>query len=123
MNKTKWTTVKVPVEIRNKIKTLSQKTGKAYWKTLLNALSLYESQLKKPKLKEELPTIDKVSWYIVKLSSSMGIFKANPSQQNYERFLRTIEQVEKRLEIDLSLLKRVARDYYQNDLEDLRVEL
>ena len=123
MKKVKWTTIKVPIEFRNKVRELSRKTEKPYWKVLLNAISLYESQLKKPKLKEELPLLDKVSWYITKLVSSMGIFKVDPSKENYERFLRTIEQVEKRLEIDLSLLKRVARDYYQNDLEDLRVEL
>jgi hypothetical protein len=58
-------TIFVPVELKAKIKQLSERTGKPQWKeVILEALALYEFTIRRPKTKEELPTIDKVTWYI-----------------------------------------------------------
>jgi hypothetical protein len=107
----KETTIYVPVEFKRKIKELSERTGKAQWRILLDALALYESTLRKPKMKEELPVVDKVVWYMQKLSMSIGALKENPSEANLEKTMKTIQQVKERLGVDTSLLERAVVDY------------
>jgi hypothetical protein len=107
----KETTIYVPVELKRKIKELSERTGKAQWRILLDAIALYESTLRKPKMKEELPVVDKVVWYMQKLSMSVGALKENPSEANLEKTMKTIQQVKERLGVDTSLLERAVVDY------------
>jgi len=107
----KGATIWVPIEFKEKVKALAQKQGKAEWKVLLDAIALYEASLRKPRVKEELPIVDKVLWYIEKLCMSVGEFKANPSEENLQRTLRTVSQVKERLGIDTSLLERALIDY------------
>jgi hypothetical protein len=77
----------------------------------LDALSLYETSLRKPKSKEELPVVDKTLWYIQKLSMSVGEFKASPTEENLQKTMRTVSQVKERLGVDTSLLERALVDY------------
>jgi hypothetical protein len=107
----KETTIYVPVEFKQKIKQLSEKTGKAQWRILLDALALYESTLRKPRTKEELPVVDKVVWYMQKLSMSIGALKENPSEENLSKTMKTIQQIKERLGVDTSLLERAVVDY------------
>jgi hypothetical protein len=105
------TTIYVPAEFKRKIKELSERTGKPQWKVLLDAITLYESTLRRPKTKEELPIVDKVVWYMQKLSMSIGALKENPSEENLARTLNTIRQIKERLLVDTSLLERAVIDY------------
>jgi len=107
----KETTIYVPVEFKRKIKELSERTGKAQWRLLLDALALYESTLRKPKMKEELPTVDKVVWYMQKLAMSIGALKENPSEENLNKTMKTIQQIKERLQVDTGLLERAVIDY------------
>jgi hypothetical protein len=107
----KETTIYAPPELKSKVKALSERTGKPQWKILLEALALYESTLRKPKIKEELPTVDKVVWYMQKISMSIGALKENPSEVNLEKTMKTIQQVKERLQVDTSLLERAVVDY------------
>jgi hypothetical protein len=109
--RTKGTTIYVPAELKEKIKALSEKTGKVQWKVLLDALALYETTVRQPRAKEELPVIDKAVWYIQKLSMSIGALKENPSDENFSKTLKTIVQVRDRIGIDTSLLERAVVDY------------
>jgi hypothetical protein len=109
--KSKGATIWVPNEFKARVKALSKKYGKAEWKILLDALALYEASIRKPKLKEELPIVDKVIWYIEKLSMSVGELKANPTNDNLQKTLKTIQQVKERLNIDTSILERSLIDY------------
>jgi hypothetical protein len=109
--KGRGTTVWVPPEFKEKVKQLAQKQGKAEWKVLLDAIALYETSLRKPKTKEELPVVDKVVWYIQKLSMSVGEFKANPTEENLQRTLKTVQQVKERLGVDTAILERALADY------------
>jgi hypothetical protein len=111
--KGRGSTIWVPVEFKEKVKALAEKQGKAEWKILLDALALYETTLRKPKVKEELPVVDKVVWYIQKLAMSVGELKALPTEENLHRTLKTIQQVKERLGIDTSLLERAVSDYYR----------
>jgi hypothetical protein len=107
----KETTIYVPVEFKQKIKELSERTGKAQWRLLLDALTLYESQLRQPKIKEELPVVDKVVWYMQKLAMSIGALKENPSEENLNKTVKTIQQVRDRLGVDTGILERAVTDY------------
>jgi hypothetical protein len=109
--KTKGTTIYVPAELKEKIKALSEKTGKVQWKVLLDALALYETTVRQPRVKEELPVIDKAVWYMQKLAMSIGSLKENPSEENLNKTVKTIQQVRDRLGVDTSLLERAATDY------------
>jgi hypothetical protein len=107
----KETTIYVPQEFKSKVKELSERSGKPQWKVLLEAITLYEATLRRPKMKEELPIVDKVVWYIQKLSMSIGALKENPSEENLARTLNTIRQVKERLLVDTGLLERAVVDY------------
>jgi hypothetical protein len=111
--KGKGGTIWVPVEFKERVKALAQKQGKAEWKVLLDALALYETSLRKPRTKEELPVVDKIIWYIQKLSMSIGELKANPTDENLNRTLKTVQQVRERLGVDTSILERAVNDYYK----------
>jgi hypothetical protein len=118
---TRESTIYAPPEFKAKVKELSEKTGKPQWKLLLEALALYESTIRRPRVKEELPTIDKVTWYIQKLSMSIGALKENPSEENLTRTLNTIRQIKERLLVDTSLLERAVLDYVKlvkNNVKD-----
>jgi len=107
----KETTIYVPVEFKQKVKELSERTGKAQWRLLLDALSLYESTLRRPKTKEELPIVDKVVWYMQKLAMSIGALKETPSEENFNKTMKTIQQIKERLQVDTGLLERAVTDY------------
>jgi hypothetical protein len=109
----KETTIYAPPELKSKVKALSERTGKPQWKILLEALALYESTLRRPKAKEELPVVDKVIWYVQKLSMSIGALKENPSEANLEKTMKTIQQVRERLQVDTGLLERAVLDYFK----------
>jgi hypothetical protein len=109
----KGTTIWVPIEFKEKVKALAEKQGKAEWKVLLDAVALYETSLRKPRAKEELPIVDKVIWYIQKLCMSVGELKANPTDENLNRTLKTIQQIKERLQVDTSLLERAVNDYHR----------
>ena len=109
--KGKGATIWVPGECKERVKALAQKQGKAEWKVLLDALGLYETSLRKPRAKEELPVVDKVVWYVQKLAMSVGELKASPTEENLQRTLKTIQQIKERLGVDTSILERALADY------------
>jgi len=107
----KGSSVWVPFEFKEKIVEFSKRYGKPQWKILLEAMSLYEATLRRPKVKEELPIVDKVLWYIEKLCMSIGALKETPSEANLEKTLKTIKQIRDRLLVDTSILERAVGDY------------
>jgi len=119
----RWTTVKVPTELREFIRRLALKENKVEWQVIMNALSFYYMQKQKPRVKEDGSLIDKISWYITKIGTSVGSFKENPSEENLEKLKRTAQQIQERLGVDTSLLVRVAESYMRYHDEDSRMEL
>jgi len=61
--------------------------------------------------------VDKVSWYIVKVSASWGSFRENPNQENYNRFIGTVRQVSARINIPCEDVVAAA-DYFANVKSD-----
>jgi len=110
-SKDKGTTLWVPREFKEKIKQLSKRYSKPQWKLLLEALSMYEAQLRKPKMKEDFPIVDKIVWYMQKVSMSIGMLKANPTDENLQKTLNTIMQIKLRLGVDTGILERAVNDF------------
>jgi len=119
----RWTTVKIPVELRDKINDLAKKEEKPAWRIVQDAIAFYYAQKQKPRIKEDASLVDKISWYIAKISMSVGEFKANPSQENFERLRRTAQQIQERLGVDVSLLIRNAEAFMRSPDNDNRMEL
>jgi hypothetical protein len=109
--KTKFHTIKVNDMIFNYLKKLEKKTSLSKQTILLNALSLYRASLtNKQRFMKSQDLLDKAVWYMIKLSYAVFAFRENP-KQNYSNLIEIIEQIESRLNIDLSLLKKTALDY------------
>jgi len=119
----RWTTIKVPAELKERVQSLGRKLGKPAWKVVLDSVSFFDAQISSPRLKERLPVVDKVSWYIVKAATSVSEFKINPTEENYVRMLRTLEQIETRLGVDTSILRRAAEAYMREPSVDNKMEL
>jgi predicted DNA-binding protein len=101
----------VPNEFKVRLDVLSRRYGRSKWKILLDALSLYETSLRKPKAKQELPNLEKGIWYVMKLCMSVGAFKAKPDDASLQQTMKTVIQIKERLKIDTSLLEKVLQDY------------
>jgi hypothetical protein len=109
--KTKFHTVKINDYIFNYLKKLEKKTGLNKQTILMNALSLYRASLtNKHRFIKTQDILDKATWYMIKLSYAVFSFRENP-KQNYQNLIEIIQQIENRLSIDLSLLKKTALEY------------
>jgi hypothetical protein len=109
--RTKFHNLKINDYIFNYLKKLEKKTGLSKQTILMNALSLYRTSLtNKARFSKEQDKLDKAMWYCIKLSYALYSFRENP-KQNYSNLIEIIEQIENRLNVDLSLLKKVALDY------------
>lgn len=121
-----WTTVLVPKELREKIKTLSLRDGKPQWQVIAEAISFKVSETASPRVKESLSEVEKISWYIVKAVSSIGELKASPTEDNLSRLEKTLTQVSERLGVNVStvnLVLRIARSYVSEKSDERRKAL
>ena len=67
--------------------------------------------------------LDRVAWYVYKFSMSVGCFKENPTQANFDRLMLTLDQVEERLDVDPSQIREIAIEYMKNPSKELRIRL
>jgi predicted transcriptional regulator len=109
--KNKGTTIYVPYELKERIDSLAKRYNKDRWKIVLEALSLYETSIRRARTKEELPIVDKVIWYVEKLAMSIGILKASPTKENLMKTMKTIAQVKERLQVNTTILEKAVEDY------------
>jgi len=98
----------VPENVYREIAKVARMRGTAMWKVLVEMVSVYRASRRDTKKR---PPTDKVAWYITKMVMSAGEFRGNPSEENRKRLMKTIEQVESRLNVDLSELKSAVRTY------------
>lgn len=108
---TKFSNVKVPEELKERIKSIATAEGRAMWQVILDGISFYESQRRRSRLKEELPLHEKVSWYIAKLSMAVCHYLATGKDENFYETLATIDEVGKRLKVDVSLLTSTLNNF------------
>jgi len=105
----KWTTIKVPKEVAEKVRELRARTGKASWQLVLEALSFYESALRSSKHFSTTTNLDKLAYYIMKLVTSASYFKFETNEESYNKFMEVVKQVENRLGVTCEEIEPTAR--------------
>jgi hypothetical protein len=100
-----YTKITIPLFLRNRLSTIRSRENRALWEILNDAISFYEAQKRSPRIKQKLPPLEKLSWYITKLCFGVSYFLSNPSEENFEQTLKMIESTQNRLKIDMSGLK------------------
>jgi len=69
-----------------------------------------------PRFSDEMPLpeeVDRVAWYITKISASWGSLRENPSPENLNRFVKTINQVAQRVGIPAGDAIAAAEYFYK----------
>jgi len=69
-----------------------------------------------PRFSDEMPLpeeVDRVAWYITKISASWGSFRENPSPENLNRFVKTVNQTAQRLGIPAGDVAAAAEYFYK----------
>jgi hypothetical protein len=109
--KTKFHTIRVNEHIYWYISKLEKKTGLSKQTILMNALSLYRASLtNKQRFMKSQDLLDKAVWYMLKLSYAIFSFREKP-KENYANLIEITQQIEQRLNLDLSILKKAALEY------------
>jgi len=107
----KWNNVKVPDYLLEKIDSISKREKRARWQIIYDSVSYYEAQKKKPVIKSELPKLEKVSWYIAKLSQAVTWYITNPDENHYQFTVKTISDIGSRLDVDVKELLGVLETF------------
>jgi hypothetical protein len=109
--RTKYHTIRVNDMLYNYISKLEKKTGLNKQTILLNAISLYRASLtNKERFMKTQDRLDKAVWYMLKLSYAVFAFREKP-KENYQNLVEIIQQIESRLNLDLSILRKTALEY------------
>ena len=107
----RWKHIKVPASFKEKLKQMSEREKRAIWQIIYDAFTYYESQKRKPRIKEYLPMLDKISWYIAKISMAVSWYLATLSDINYLLTVKTITDTGARLGVDMSELLSVLETF------------
>lgn len=108
--KIKWKLIKVPEEVWAELKRITARRKIAIWKLLEETLSYWRTQQLEHHATPGL-TLDKVSWYAFKISSSVGELKANPTKDNLFLLEKTCNQISERLGIKTDEVLLSASQY------------
>jgi len=125
----KWRTISVPAEVFDLLKRIESRSNedKAHWKIILKALSFYEDFRSKPKLANDFSIIEKISWYITKLSLAYGTFAVNPSEESANQLKERLQEIEVRTGVQVGALLKLIDQYIrikdENERKKARMEL
>ena len=109
--RTKYHTIRVNEMIFNYLTKLEKKTGLSKQTILLNAISLYRAFLtSKDRFVKTQDKLDKAVWYCIKLCYAVFEFRNSPKDR-FQNAMEVIQQIEQRLSIDLSILKKTILEY------------
>jgi hypothetical protein len=123
--RTKFYTLRINDYIYNYLKKLEKKTNLSKQTILMNALSLYRASLtSKDRFSRSQDKLDKAVWYIIKLNYAVFEFRQNPKEK-FQNVMEIIQQIEQRLSIDLSLLKKTVMNYLnaKEITNELKIEI
>ena len=101
--------IRVPRPLWAVIKEFAESEGVPMWQVIQKAFAHYLTNYRAHF--RDVSNLDKASWYAFKLSSSIGEFKANPSDENMQKLLKTVEQISTRLGIDTTALVGAIHRY------------
>jgi len=118
----KWKAISVPKEAIDLLNRIKSRSGQdtANWKIIIQALSFYETFRSKPKITDDFDMIEKVSWYITKLSLAYGAFALNPSEETINQLKERLMEIEARLQVDAGVILKLIDQYSKLKDEDER---
>jgi hypothetical protein len=109
-----WATIRIPTQLMNTIKKYANRAKMEEWRFVQQAVSSYVFMFTNPqRFSRERTKLEKATWYLIKLVSTVEAFKSNP-QQELQQLLGIMQQIETSLNIDLSLLRKAVMDYWNN---------
>ncbi|MCI4408756.1 MAG: hypothetical protein JHC26_06665 [Thermofilum sp.] len=100
--------IRIPISLKNELKSKAEQRGVAMWQVILEAITTLK-QTKAGVVKRS--ELDKISWYIYKVSSSFGELRANPNAETKTATLETLKQLHERLGIEVSDVEIVVKQY------------
>jgi len=123
----KYTTIRVPVELKDRLTEIANKKKVAVWKIILEALTFYEQTEKKIEKGNSIPRLDKCSWYIYKFARSLGAFLDNPNEENLRYVKERIRELRERIfngrhEL-LEILSKLIEEYRSTKSTRTKIEI
>ncbi len=113
--KYKYKQIHIDEATYNRIKEIAKKTKSKNTTVIRQSIDIYYNMVVKPIRKSSIPDINKVAWYIFKLSQSVGELKVECSEENYNYLIKNLEDFEKRLGIDTRYFADVVDKFYKNE--------
>jgi len=120
--KTRWKSIKIPEPLYNKIIDIAKTSDRYIYQVIEEAFTFYINQWRRTRRKEGIPRLDKCAWYVYKLAQSIGAFKENPTIENYNKLIKTIDQISERLLVDTSLLRHVLERLHPRKTKKLTTD-
>jgi hypothetical protein len=100
--------IRIPVSLKKELQEKAKQKKVAMWQIILESLTTHRHVKAGMVQRSE---IDKISWYIYKVSSSFGELRANPNVENKTATLETLRQLHDRLGIEVSDAEIVVKQY------------
>jgi hypothetical protein len=104
----KTTLIRIPISLKKELQEKAKQKNVAMWQIILESLTTHR-EVKAGIVKRS--EIDKISWYVYKVSASFGELRANPTPENKTATLETLRQLHDRLEIEVSDVEIVVKQY------------
>ncbi|MBW2561594.1 MAG: hypothetical protein JRE40_12175 [Deltaproteobacteria bacterium] len=138
--RTKWKTVKVPSEVHKVLKAKAKETNQAMHRVITSAILTAENKdlaEAAQKLPASAKNVDKAIWYCLKLVNGIAMYKQalkistmidavegeqiySYTQSQREKLMNTIDQIEKRLKVDLTEVIEAVEEMEENRMSDGR---
>lgn len=118
-----WSIVTVSREVVSLIEKIKKRSGenKDTWKVILESLSYYDSIRSSSRRMIKQDMLEKVSWYVVKLSLAYSSLVLNSSKETFESFNERLKEIKERLKIDeIDVLQKLVSEYIQLKDEEER---
>jgi len=133
-----WKTIKLPQEIYELLIAMKTEKGKAFWKIIAEAITESEEEATAKiaeKIADKVKELDKALWYCFKLVNGMAMYKQTVSlaeayntygsefgdvltkeyvKGQKEKFIKTIDQIERRLNVDLTKILDAVDELEEN---------
>lgn len=116
-----WKRVKVPAELHRMLVEEARREKIAVWKVIQRGVTLWRTSTRQAF--KPVSDVSRCSWYVYKLSASVGELRGKPNAENLNALIATCMEVAKRLKVDTSLLVMAAEQYVKRPSKKERMVL
>lgn len=104
-----WKRVKVPAELHRMLVEEARREKIAVWKVIQRGVTLWRTSTRQAF--KPVSDVSRCSWYVYKLSASVGELRGKPNAENLNLLTATCMEITKRLKVDTSALVLAAEQY------------